>query len=349
MPEFYGAEECCACAPFLNTRIRARQRPLGRPIWFCGRQNSGRLRRYMMKLISPPENFSNMDLMVLAIRGSASLEDALCDTEVQQVQLQTANAPQEFPADVRVHEQFLKQFCSLEGLIDATVHQHLIAAPSNRVLFVGHSLGASVAAIAALNYAFVFPGQVYFVGMGMPMTGNAAFQREFDRQARPASCPPDQRGGGFCSSSTPLAVAAPSDRPGIAAAQVGMRWRVKNSRDVVPKVKLSPYYAHVGRELLIGRYDPYPDLPMFSDLPDHFATKCVLRSWSRTSRQSSRLAWSEPLPCCHLRYIASLDTFSDSWWRNIDIEAILPHRVHASMINSSYKFWHYCSSWTGVE
>ena len=101
--------------------------------------------------------------------------------------------------------------------------------------------------------------------------------------------------------------------------QVGLRWRVKNSRDVVPKIRLSPYYAHVGRELLVGRVDPYPDLAMFSDLPDHFCPQ----------------------------YIKGLDELSDSWFSMLDLTAILPLRIHAALINSSYRIWRYCTQLSG--
>ena len=43
--------------------------------------------------------------------------------------------------------------------LDEHIHKHLIAAPTNRLLCVGHSLGASVASIAALVYAHTFPSQ----------------------------------------------------------------------------------------------------------------------------------------------------------------------------------------------
>lgn len=250
VPEFFGGEDCCG---------------------------------YLMKMATPDglNEGRRQEMLVLAVRGSASLEDALCDTEVAQVPLQTDNV-RDFANDVRVHEHFLKQYRSLETYIDPQIHDHLASSSSARLLCVGHSLGASVSSIAALVYAHMYPSQVWFVGMGMPMTGNTAFQREFDRL-------------------------------------VGIRWRVKNSRDVVPKVRLSPYYTHVGRELLTGRIDPYPDVPMFSDLPDHFCTK----------------------------YIAGLDTVTDSWWRQLDITAILPLRIHAAMINSSYRLWRYCATLNG--
>ena len=71
----------------------------------------------------------------------------------------------------------------------------------------------------------------------------------------------------------------------------------------------------MGTPLDVGKPDPYPDLPMFSDLPDHFCTK----------------------------YIAGLDAHSDSWWGGFDASALLPSRVHAALINNSYRMWRYCS------
>ena len=164
-------------------------------------------------------------------------------------------------------------------------------------------------------YAALYPGKVWFIGIGMPMTGNGPFQREFDKLARPRTrpvrplLPPPPAGA-------PAQRARPRPPP---LRQVGLRWRVKNSRDVVPKIRLSPYYAHVGRELLVGRVDPYPDLAMFSDLPDHFCPQ----------------------------YIKGLDELSDSWFSMLDLTAILPLRIHAALINSSYRIWRYCTQLSG--
>ena len=160
--------------------------------------------------------------VVLACRGTSSLLDVMCDSDLRLAPLT------EFPGAM-VHTGFLGQFRALAPLFD----QHLdLLGKEKRLLCVGHSLGAGVAAIAALVYARRFPGRVDYVGCGSPRVGDLAFKVAFDRE-------------------------------------VGLRHRLVHARDPIAKVPLAFRFAHVGDRLHYGRRDFYPTLPALTDLGDH--------------------------------------------------------------------------------
>lgn len=110
--------------------------------------------------------------LVLACRGTSSLMDVMCDTDLRLVPL--AEVP-----GAMVHAGFLEQFRSLAPLFE----EHLgLVREDERLLCVGHSLGSAVAAIAALVYAQRFPGRVDYVGCGTPRVGDHAFKEAFDAE-----------------------------------------------------------------------------------------------------------------------------------------------------------------------
>lgn len=76
------------------------------------------------------------DYIVLACRGTSSLEDALCDANLRLTPLK------EFP-DAMVHAGFLQQFRALEPLFEKELDKvdDKLQDPQYRVLVVGHSLG----------------------------------------------------------------------------------------------------------------------------------------------------------------------------------------------------------------
>ena len=104
--------------------------------------------------------------LVVAFRGAASLEDALCGhgaSSAPLVPLRSPLAPRPAAAqlrDVAVHAAFLSQMQALEPLLESRVGAHLASSPRARVMVTGHSLGGGVACVGALLWALRFPGQV---------------------------------------------------------------------------------------------------------------------------------------------------------------------------------------------
>lgn len=100
--------------------------------------------------------------LVMAVRGTTSVMDWMCDADVKQTVLKSS----EGAAICRVHAGFHRQFQGLRAELDQQIRAHLVK--GGRLMCVGHSLGAAVATVAALYYASAFPGQVQFAGFGSP-------------------------------------------------------------------------------------------------------------------------------------------------------------------------------------
>ncbi len=132
--------------------------------------------------------------------------------------------------DVKVHSGFYRQFTGLFDTFDDEVTKHL--AGGGKLICVGHSLGSAIACIASLYYATEYQKQVYYMGYGSPRCGNAAFALAFDKF-------------------------------------VSFYARCKNGRDPVPACIPPISYSHVGYEIHNGPVDPYPDVPVLIDIPDH--------------------------------------------------------------------------------
>lgn len=134
--------------------------------------------------------------LVLAVRGTTSIMDWMCDADIAQTTLKTSTGD----SICRVHAGFHRQFQGLRVGVDRQVRAHLKA--GGRLICVGHSLGAAVATLAALYYASEFQGQVQFAGFGSPRavdpTGASLFDARVINKARvknasdpvPASLPP---------------------------------------------------------------------------------------------------------------------------------------------------------------
>ncbi len=137
-------------------------------------------------------------MLVVAIRGTTSIMDWLCDASVNQVQFR--DATDRPVAGTEVHAGFYRQFIGLLSLCDSQIKAHLKA--GGQLMCTGHSLAAGVSTIAAVNYGNTYPEQVWNASFGSPRVGNAAFAATYKKcvklQARvkhardpvPAAVPP---------------------------------------------------------------------------------------------------------------------------------------------------------------
>lgn len=114
--------------------------------------------------------------LVLACRGTSSIQDAMVDVSLQLVPFKFADGT--CKEKVLVHRGFYEQFKGILPQVDTLYEGHL--AGGGMLACTGHSLGAGVATLAALYYGEQYPGQVAYVGFGSPRVGNAAFAESFD-------------------------------------------------------------------------------------------------------------------------------------------------------------------------
>ena len=186
---------------------------------------------YLVHYKPPPAaGLGTEPVLAICARGTTSLMDWMCDAEVEQTVFKDCNQQ----AIGRVHAGFNRQFVGLFKVFDDQIMKHMRA--GGKLLCTGHSLGAAIATIAALNYASAFPAQVWFADFGGPRAGDAVFARAFDRA-------------------------------------VQLRLRVKNAADPVVSVVPPVGYVHVGAEVHLGPTDPYPDVPVLLDVGDHDIAK----------------------------------------------------------------------------
>lgn len=196
---------------------------------------------YIIKYKAPRVSDMPASVLAICVRGTSSAVDWACDAEVDQVPFTDANG-----ANIgRVHAGFYKQFSGLFKLCGERVRKHL--ADGGVLLCLGHSLGSSVSAIAAMYYGLGYPGKVFYAGYGTP--------RVFD----------------------PVAAKAFNGT-------VKGKWRLKNSADPVVAVPPPLDYVHVGQEVHLGAVDRYPDVPILLDVGDHDIKKYIAALQSGNDR-----------------------------------------------------------------
>ncbi len=184
---------------------------------------------YLLKYTPPKvDSLGDKPVMAIAARGTTSIMDWMCNARAYQTEFKDCAG--RVMKDVEVHAGFYGQFMAIWGIVDVEVKKHL--ASGGQLLCCGHSLGSSCAAIAALNYGSQYPTQVWYVGVGTPRVGNAAFAKAF------AKC-------------------------------VQTRIRLKNCSDPVVAIVPPLDYVHVGCEVHLGPADNYPEVPVLLDVGDH--------------------------------------------------------------------------------
>ncbi len=114
--------------------------------------------------------------LVLACRGTSSLQDAMVDVSLQAVPFKSADG--KCKPNVLVHRGFYEQFKGIMPQVDSLYKGHL--AKGGMLICTGHSLGSAVAALAALYYGEAYPKQVAYIGLGTPRVGNEGFKQVFD-------------------------------------------------------------------------------------------------------------------------------------------------------------------------
>ncbi len=186
--------------------------------------------------------------LILACRGTSSIQDAMVDASLALVPFEFADGKQK--TGVCVHKGFYQQFKGILPQVDLLYKGHL--AGGGMLLCTGHSLGSGIAALAALYYAEQFPQQVAYIGFGTPRVGNPALVKTFNTVVLDRS-------------------------------------RVANGRDPINKVPPPVGYAHVGAEVHIGRPDPYPAIPLFTDIPDHDILQGYVRGLQTDAPQANAI------------------------------------------------------------
>lgn len=151
------------------------------------------------------------DTLVVAVRGTVSAKDVLCDMDVIQSPLKGVRG-----LDVLVHAGFNRQFAALSQIADWRISNHLKHGGS--LVCTGHSLGAGVAALFAVSYGVKYPGKVSYSGYGCPRQGNSNFSEMMASSTSMAVCVKNLRDP-VCACIPPVCLPMLYERAGI---QIGI-------------------------------------------------------------------------------------------------------------------------------
>ena len=189
------------------------------------------------------------DLTAIAVRGTSTLQDAFCDLQADMCTFHSTLNPG-LPFS-RVHCGMFEQYCKLETLIKPVLDEMTID-ENEKVVCLGHSLGAAIATMAAVSLSTVYPNRVSLYGFGSPRVGDAKFKAICQQHL------------------TDLTL-------------------VKHSADPVVKVMVGSVYQHVAEMQLCGGIDFFPSIPSLLDLPDHAITGYVRNLENQQQARSKSL------------------------------------------------------------
>ncbi|KAF8626594.1 hypothetical protein AX17_006512 [Amanita inopinata Kibby_2008] len=121
--------------------------------------------------------------LIVALRGSVSVVDFLLDTTLVLVPFKVPGIMSSLPnPDIRVHGGFLIDWNSVALEVVGIVKQQLRSHPGYAVVTVGHSLGGSLASMAAVTLKMKFPEtKIRTYSYGAPRTGNKEFAQFVNR------------------------------------------------------------------------------------------------------------------------------------------------------------------------
>lgn len=151
------------------------------------------------------------DTMTIAFRGSDSLKDWKVDSKFWKTEVPYNN----YSSKIRVHSGFISTYKSQH--VRGKIHK-IVSDRIKKIYVTGHSYGAALAILCAVDLEYNFPDKSYeVVVFGCPRVGNSAFKKSYNLR-------------------------------------IFKTLRVENKNDIVPKVPFAFLgYRHVGAKMTIGK------------------------------------------------------------------------------------------------
>jgi hypothetical protein len=181
--------------------------------------------------------------IIVAARGSNSYADILEDLRAEMTPFKAmVNGQEEGLANnAWVHSGLFNQYIALEQLVTPHIYRLMEESPDAMLSCIGHSSGAGICCMLASVYSRLFPERVRFIGFGSPKIGDAQFRQFFQ--------------GGI---------------PDKTQYQL-----IQNGDDIITKVMPGNVYVHVCDLTHIGEVDLMPEVPLMTDMTDHFISEYV--------------------------------------------------------------------------
>ncbi|KDR78622.1 hypothetical protein GALMADRAFT_244080 [Galerina marginata CBS 339.88] len=144
----------------------------------CPRPNGNHLVTELLNPLTDIQGFIARDnerkQIVVALRGSASLTDVLMDSQIVLVPFISPGV--KLPGSAKVHCGFLLAWDSISLEVIAVVGKQLQKYPDYSIVTTGHSLGGSIALLAAVALQQNFKNTPTLTfSYGAPRTGNKVF------------------------------------------------------------------------------------------------------------------------------------------------------------------------------
>ncbi|GHV18616.1 hypothetical protein FACS189425_07730 [Clostridia bacterium] len=116
------------------------------------------------------------DVLIVAFRGTDSLQDLATDLDFW-----AKHVPYDNPdSKIRVHSGFIKAYKS--DCVRARIHK-FVDNSVNTIYVTGHSYGAALALLCALDLQYNYPEKYYEVTVfGCPRVGNRAFVKSYNKR-----------------------------------------------------------------------------------------------------------------------------------------------------------------------
>eukprot|EP00049_Salpingoeca_infusionum_P017774 m.354300 g.354300 ORF g.354300 m.354300 type:complete len:321 (+) comp16974_c0_seq1:132-1094(+) len=117
--------------------------------------------------------------LIVAFEGSHDIQQFIDDAEFLKKPLNFPGAA----SDVEVHTGFLDSYLAIQSELIQRVNATIASEPDVEILVAGHSLGAAIAAICALDLNILHPTiPINLYTFGLPRVGNAQFVQFFKAQ-----------------------------------------------------------------------------------------------------------------------------------------------------------------------
>ena len=125
--------------------------------------------------------------LVISFKGSSGSEDWKDNFKFNRksVKLNKLEVPYKgTDSNIKVHNGFIGQYRLIKSMLNGIVKQQKFCKICN-VIITGHSLGAALATIAAIDIKYMFPNvPVVCVLFGSPRVGNRAFAKSFNKYVK---------------------------------------------------------------------------------------------------------------------------------------------------------------------
>jgi hypothetical protein len=119
------------------------------------------------------------DKLIIVYQGTYDMNEVIADLDIKQVKMN------DYYPNILIHEGFKNAFLSSKDTVIKNAYDYSKIYPNNKIYITGHSLGASVATLAAVYLKDKYEmNNLYCVSFGCPKIGNKEFTEYVDKHLK---------------------------------------------------------------------------------------------------------------------------------------------------------------------